>query len=364
MTVEQLVRDQLDRATQDVPDGPDLESVDPAGPAPPMNDGRRGHRRRAVLGVGTIGLRIAVADDAEPVADDALVAGAPDLVPRRAPPRTSCRDRRGPGDGRGRRRASAVLQAPDDVYPSDRHTAGPMPDADFVSAKEWQAAYTPAGGHGFVLMAALAGESLECDGCEQEAVAGGEMYREVSQSVESAGVPVRDVLRARRRLAGRRDESHRPGRGAGAGRPGALNTELEALVQDPGLTFAASARPDRQVADRRVPGQVQDPGSRRRRCPGRSSRGVVLLALLLVHLCLHRGRGPTRVDRGDPDAVLLLLGTQRVGERAQPVLGGGVRRPVRVRLEPGAGVDHDDRARGGAQRGQARPGSAPRARPG
>ncbi len=48
------------------------------------------------------------------------------------------------------------LPAPDDVYPSDSHTAGPMPDADFASAEDWQAAYTLADGHGFLLMTALA----------------------------------------------------------------------------------------------------------------------------------------------------------------------------------------------------------------
>ena len=58
-------------------------------------------------------------------------------------------------------------------------------------------------------------------------------------------------------------------------------------------------------------------------------RGVVGAPLLLVHLLLHRGGGPARIDRGHADAVLDLLGPQRVGERAQPELGRGVRRPGR-----------------------------------
>ena len=73
-------------------------------------------------------------------------------------------------------------------------------------------------------------------------------------------------------------------------------------------------------------------------------------------LLLHRGGGAAGVDRGDPDAVLLLLGAQRVGERAQAELRGGVRRPLRVRDQAGAGVDEDERAASGADGGQADPG--------
>ena len=73
-----------------------------------------------------------------------------------------------------------------------------------------------------------------------------------------------------------------------------------------------------RIASATVSGSIQAPAS-------------YVPALLLVHLLLHRGRGAAGVDGGDPHAVLLLLGAQRVGQRAQPVLRGGVRRPVRRR---------------------------------
>ena len=110
MTAEQLIRDQLDRATRDVPNSPDLETA--------IRQGRRRRMQRrggsaiaavAVLGIGTIGLRIATADDAQPVADDAPVAEAPALAPRARRTRgLRCRDRHRPGPGGGRRRTPAV----------------------------------------------------------------------------------------------------------------------------------------------------------------------------------------------------------------------------------------------------------------
>ena len=59
-------------------------------------------------------------------------------------------------------------------------------------------------------------------------------------------------------------------------------------------------------------------------------RRVVLLALLGVHLLLHRRGDAAGVDRGHADAVLVLLGAQRVGEGADAELRGGVGRPGRV----------------------------------
>ena len=80
------------------------------------------------------------------------------------------------------------------------------------------------------------------------------------------------------------------------------------------------------------------------------------------HLQLHRrGRAPGE-DRGDPDAVLLLLRAQRVGQGAQAELRGGVRRPLRG-WRPGPGPSsrrRPSRARPGApagRRGSARPGA-------
>src|SRR3954447_8817598 len=81
-------------------------------------------------------------------------------------------------------------------------------------------------------------------------------------------------------------------------------------------------RPDRHVGDLRVRGQVQgrQDGGRHRLGvdpPG----GVVLLALLLVDLGLHGAGRTARVDRGDADAVAVLLLAQGVGQGLEAVLG-------------------------------------------
>ena len=84
--------------------------------------------------------------------------------------------------------------------------------------------------------------------------------------------------------------------------------------------------------------------------------GVVRAALLLVHLLLHRGGGAAGVDGRDAHAVLPLLATEGVGQRAQSVLGRGVRRPVGRGGQTGAGVHEDDRAARGAEGRQRDPG--------
>ena len=81
-------------------------------------------------------------------------------------------------------------------------------------------------------------------------------------------------------------------------------------------------------------------------------RLVVRLALLLVHPLLHRGGHPAGIDAAHPDAVVLLLLAQSVGERTETELRGAVRRPGGVDPQPGAGVDEHDRASRGPQGGQ------------
>ena len=242
MTAEQLVRDQLDRATRDVPNSPDLETA--------IRQGRRRRLQRrggaaiaavAVLGIGTVGLRIATADDVQPVAHDAPVAEAPAL----APPAPSAPEDFVAGTDIDEALVAVVaahlpyLPAPDDVYPSDSHTAGPMPDADFAQAEDWQAAYTLGGGHEFLLMTALASEGpFSCQGCEHHAVPGGEIYRQVSQSLESGKWQYATwYVRGDGSTVGAFE--YAPGQ-VGEQVPGdrALSdTDLEALVQDPRLSF-------------------------------------------------------------------------------------------------------------------------------
>ena len=72
----------------------------------------------------------------------------------------------------------------------------------------------------------------------------------------------------------------------------------------------------------------------RPRCRRIQAPGVVLLALLGVHLLLHRRRRAPGVDRGHPHTVLALLAPQGVGQRPEAELGGGVARPRRVGVRP------------------------------
>ena len=60
------------------------------------------------------------------------------------------------------------LPAPDDVYPSDSHTAGPIPDADFAAAEDWQATYTE-NGNEVLLITGLPSEGTNnCGGCPSQ----------------------------------------------------------------------------------------------------------------------------------------------------------------------------------------------------
>ncbi len=241
MTTEQILRDQLDRATEHVPGGPDLERAVRTGRR------RRGLRRGglavaavAVLGVGAAGMHTMTAGDGTTVVHEhkqgvpvaAAPAGPTDYVP---------------GTDVDAKLAAVVaahlpsLPAADDVYPSDSHTAGPMPDADFASAEDWQAAYTLPDGHEFLLMTALASEGhFSCQRCEHHAAPGGDIYRQPSQSLEDgrwqyATWYVRDdgsTVGAFEYVPGQVDAPPEGG-------PVLADSDLDSLVQDPGLTFAA-----------------------------------------------------------------------------------------------------------------------------
>jgi hypothetical protein len=227
MTIEQLVRDQLDRATVEVPGGPDLAASILAVAAV------------AVVGLGAAGVRTLATDGAPTVVPDASAADAP---PTQVPADFV------PGTGIDEALASVVathlpsLPAPEDVYPSDSNTAGPMPDADFAHAEDWQAAYDLGDGHRFLLMTALASEGpFECRGCDEETAPGGTIVHDLSQSQEDgtwqfATWFVRDdgsVVGAFEYAAGEVDQPPAPQDRL------LQDAALKALVQDPGLTFAA-----------------------------------------------------------------------------------------------------------------------------
>jgi hypothetical protein len=242
MTTEQIIRDQLERATREVPTGLDVETA--------VSAGRRGTRRRrtmgagvalaavAVVGAGAVDVGSRLADDpTHTVVHEAPVAQAPPAAP----------DDFVPGTGIDEALAAVVaghlpaLPAPDDVYPSDSQTAGPMSDADFASAEDWQAAYTLADGHEFLLMTALASEGpFSCAECDQHAVPGGTVYQQVSQLVATGRWQyamwfVRDdgsTVGAFDYVPGTVDQEN-------PGDRSLSEADLEALVRDPGLTFSA-----------------------------------------------------------------------------------------------------------------------------
>ena len=230
MTAEQLVRDQLDRATRDVPSSPDLETA--------VRQGRRRRRQRrsriavaavAVLGLGAVGLRIATADEGRTVVDDTPVAEAP---------AASAPDDFVPGTDIDDGLAAVVaghlpsLPAPDDVYPSDSHTAGPIPDANWAAAEDWQATYT-VGDRQVLVMMSLPAEPFSCPGCERTTVPGGTLYE---QSYRSGGLTWHGVWLARP-----------DGTSAGVleGAPGSAEPSLDpdavaALLRDPALRFSVA----------------------------------------------------------------------------------------------------------------------------
>jgi len=242
VTTEQLVRDQLERATRTVPGGPDVETA--------IRSGRRRRRLRrgvlavaavAVLGLGATGLHAVTDGDGGTVVHDpgrrAPLAGAPaaptDYVP---------------GTDIDQKLAAIIAQhlpglpAPDDVYPSDSHTAGPIADADWASAEDWQATYTENGNQVLVITGLPSEGPDTCGGCPGRTVPGGYLFREDSSSIGDDGrtrwyfgtffarddgtfTNAWEIVRA--------DDEQ-----VAEGMRHVTNADLAALVQDPGLTFA------------------------------------------------------------------------------------------------------------------------------
>jgi hypothetical protein len=239
MTTEQLVRDQLDRATRQVPAGPDLETI--------IRRGRQQRRRRrgglalaavAVVGLGAVGVRVATAEDTRTVVQETPVAHAPapagDFVP---------------GTDIDEKLAAVVAQRlpalppPDDVYPSDSHTAGPIPDADWSSAEDWQATYTE-NGNQVLLITGLPSEGPNgCEGCPSQQVPGGTVYTQPYSSIGQDGRTKwyfgAYFARDDGTFANAWEIVVADGQKAAEADRHVSDADLTALVQDPGLTFAA-----------------------------------------------------------------------------------------------------------------------------
>lgn len=240
MTTEQQLRDQLDRATSVVPVALDVEKS--------VQHGRRKRLQRraglavaavAVAGIATGGVLAATGGDegGSTRAHDVPVANAPatttdyvagteidtdmaDVIAEHLP----------------------SLPAPDDVYPSDSHTTGPMPDADFAQAEDWQATYTLDSSKLLVIMAAPSEGGLpQCDGCTKEKVKGGTLYHQTF----SSGDPLQwyfgtyfvrpdgSVVNAFEMVTARREQDATAGRQLS-------DADLAKLVQDERLWFTGS----------------------------------------------------------------------------------------------------------------------------
>jgi hypothetical protein len=150
MTLEQQLREQLDRSTADVPTVPDLAAT--------LGRGRARRRRRGLLTTagGAAGAAVAAAVVVSVLAGGSVAPGERERVATdpaaTTPSTTTPSTTAGSGDfvagtdrdeilARVVARHLPSLGAPDDVYPSDWDHAGPMPDADHADATDWQATY-------------------------------------------------------------------------------------------------------------------------------------------------------------------------------------------------------------------------------
>ena len=179
MTVEQLVRDQLDRATQHVPGGPDLEAA--------VSTGRRRRRNRRV-GLASAAVAAAVVvplavvsfvpDDRAPEPVNSRVADQPPAPPVAPVLATDYV----PGTDIDETMTAVVadhLNLPDaaDVYPSDSVHPGAMTDADFARATDWIATYELSEQQIDIAMGYADPANLACAGagCTATPMAGGEL---------------------------------------------------------------------------------------------------------------------------------------------------------------------------------------------
>ena len=238
MTVEQLVRDQLNRATHEVVGGPDL--------ATSVRDGRRRRRTKrvgvaaaavAVLGLGTVGAHALGGDDPRPVAHDAPVADGP--APAPAAPADFV-----PGTDIDDTMAAVVaehlpsLPGPDDVYPSDSNTAGPIPDAEFAQAQDWQAAYTTDTG-GFLVIMGLPEEIVgwRCSDCDAREVPGGTIYNQTYSTDGQTWWFGTYFVAADGHFVNAFESVQAPDEQSAAGQRQLSDSDMEALVMDPRMSF-------------------------------------------------------------------------------------------------------------------------------
>lgn len=242
MSSDTEIRQAYTRATESAPAGPDLAEV--------LALGRGARQRRtrlrvagatgvaaAVVAAGVLVPRLSQSDDvavvvpaAPPVAID-FVAGTDvdetmaEVVASHLP----------------------ALGRPRDVFPSDSNHNGPMPDADFARAEDWQAEYDHDGDLFRLMMVhPAAGPAYDCPSCTWSDVAGGRMYTQVSQRFTADGSPLWRFMvmfasdggftvSATEEVGARTESGARSARTF-------TDEEMLALAQDPQLTFPAPVR--------------------------------------------------------------------------------------------------------------------------
>lgn len=239
MTVEQQLRDHYETTTTDVLGGPDLESV--------LGSGRR-RRRVRIMGVAgtaaaavTVGAVVAsslVSGGSSPTAKDpargADVAAAPvDFVPGTTIDDDLQQVVAGHLSGLG---------APTDVYPSDWDHNGPMPDADFADATDWQAAYDLGADEKLLVFMGWPkpGEPppTKCPECEMTEVPGGRLLTQVSFHDLDADWHFMTVfVRDDGFTVGAIDQVVAPEAQDAAAARSVSDAEAEALATDPALQF-------------------------------------------------------------------------------------------------------------------------------
>ncbi|MBB6626264.1 hypothetical protein H5V45_02910 [Nocardioides sp. KIGAM211] len=225
------------RVTDDASSGPDLAQV--------LARGRGARRRRTRLRVAGVAGAVAVVVAAGVAAP--RLGGSTEVVAPAAPPAATDHVE---GTDVDDTMVSAVaahlpqLEQPRDVFPSDTHHNGPMPDEDFATATDWQAEYDVDGGGFFRLLLAHADKPYVplCDDCLRTAVPGGRIGTDWSRSYAETDADHPWTFRvvfqgddgrvaiATEKVAGATLRSARQARTF-------TDAELAELVQDGSLTF-------------------------------------------------------------------------------------------------------------------------------
>jgi hypothetical protein len=242
MSSDTEIRRAYTRATDSAPAGPDLAEV--------LALGRGARQRRTRLRVaGATGVAAAVVAAGVLVprlsqSDDVAV-----VVPAAPPAATDFVAGTDVDETMAEVVASHLpaLGQPRDVFPSDTDHNGPMPDADFARAEDWQAEYDHDGDLFRLMMVhPAAGPGYDCPSCTWREVPGGRMYTQVSQRFAADGSPLWRFMVMFASDGGftvsATEEVGASTKAAALAARAFTDDQMLALAQDPQLTFPAPVR--------------------------------------------------------------------------------------------------------------------------